>query len=530
MPTEKTEVLYDVSKAEKELKKLDKSVVKSGKKAKSSFGDASGGVKQFGGVLSIASPQAAGFASQMTTIGAALAPISPAVVGVTGAVVAATAAFVDWGEAGRTAIQNIEAAASTAAANIERIDVLSAQETAEATRGLKQELRDLAQTAADRRVQDARIKQEQATLQTTILQRKAALSQIEDAERESGKIVADIRDRALSGGGATGAQLNRQIQDILSLASRVGREGDPARQQRLLDDARKLAERADRPDFFTQRILQQERGIAGDRGQPGPDAADIKERKTALQDEIKELQTRNKELSIASQEILAAAKLDKARRSRVSEDIKRIESESDIADAIGRQNERLLQGNQVLQTRLGLLERVKQGFQTGASIAFGEGRVTQAEQFGQIQRQFESGQRGLQAAERGDIEGLKQALVEIDEEQKKINDAKSRNDFTTAYKVREDGVKALRATIVEAIKEQSKLDEALGGVTTERAQQIQRGEAATPLAPRAAEQPVRDVKQEILIQIQGLGIDESMLQALVDKLRRELRKDTNPGV
>lgn len=523
MTDKATKVRYDTSEAIKNLNKLDRTVRKSGKTAKTSFNKAGGSVKNFEKWLIGLNPQVAAFSGQINGAAAAIAGMNPAFVGVAAAAVAATAAFIDWGEAGRTAIQNIEAAANTAKQNIESIDVLSASETEEATRGLRQELRDLKQTQADRKIADSQIKTEQAALQSRILQRKAALDQMLEAEKQNAKNIAEARDRAMAGSGATGAQLNRQIQDILDRASKVGRTGDVQRQQKLLDDARKLAQDAERPDFFLQRILQQERGIAT--GQDKGGGQELQKRKKALQDEIKALERRNKALSIASQKILAAQKADSGRRTRVNEEIKRIEAESDIADSIARQNENLAAGNQILQTRLGVLEGIKENFKTGASILFGEGEDVQRQQRGQIDSQFAAGQRGLQAAEVGNIEGLRDSLREIDEVQKQINAAKAKNDFTNAYKEREDGVKRLREQIVAAIKEQANLDRALGNVTSSRGEAIRQGQAA-PNPNRELGPAETTTNQNFSINITGGNFDEATVKKLVDRLKREFRKET----
>lgn len=521
---EVTKVRYDTDDAIKNLDKLDRKVRKSGQTAKKSFRSAGGGAKAFGKELINLDGRASAFASQMGQMGRLAATIPPHFVAIGAAVVAVTAAFVDWGEAGRTAIQNIEAAAATAKQNIESIDVLSAADTNAATRELKQELRDIQDRSADFRLQDAQVKTEQAALQTRILNRQRALDQIKDAEKQSAKDVADIRDRALAGSGASGAQLNKQIQDILDRASKVGRQGDVARQQKLLDDARKLSQDAERPDFFLQRILQQEQGIAKGTDK-GSDTRALQERKKALADEIKQLQRRNQELSIASQNILAAQKIDKSRKIKVTEEIRRIEAESDIADAIARQNENLTAGNQILQTRLSFLQGIAESFKTGSSVLFGEGFDKQAEQRGQIDRQFGAGQRGLAAAKAGDVEGLKQALRDIDAEQKKINAAKALNDFTNAYQEREKGVKALREQIVAAIKEQANLDSALGNVQTSRGEAIRSGAAAPdPTRQLGPAETKQTFNQNV--QITGGAFDEATIKKLVERLAREFRKET----
>ena len=348
---EETEVLYSVQQAIKELTKLDKQVGKSGKKAKDSFKKSDKAILSFDNNLTRAtrnfirgfSPAIGAairptdnFLSGVIRLTTELGPLAPAVLSVGAAVGVAAAAFIDFNEVARNSTIEIQGVIKALRDTLTTTDLLSNIIDQKELRKFKDRTRELTKIQAELNIEQASATQDKLALQNRLNNNLATLKKIEANEQQSAKSIQRIRDQAFVGSGATGAILNAQITEVLDQAAKSRQSGDLERATRLLQGARQLAADAqtDKPEFFLERIRQQEREITkAPETQKVGDSA-LRDRLTAenelLQEQIvlatrrsqvitpklKAIRGEKRQIEVARQELVEVKKIEELERSR----------------------------------------------------------------------------------------------------------------------------------------------------------------------------------------------------------------------
>lgn len=521
MAEKATKVRYDTSEAIDSINKLNAKVKKAGATAKKSFTGSGKGLKDLGNMALQTNGKMASMVGTAGQVAAAVGTINPVVLAVTGAVIAAAASFVDWGEAGRKAIDGLASAGEKAQRRLREIQVQSDRETSQQTLAAKQRIREITQIQAEARIEDAKIKLKQAGIQREIIARKDMLAQMVKDEKAAAMKIADARDAALSGSGRRGAQLDRQLLDLLDRAEKAGRQGDVERQQKLLDSVRDLSKDADRPDFFMQRVFQQE-----DRIQKQPEGAGdqkSKKRMDTIKEEIRLLEKRNRLLTIQSSELQANTKALRGEKTQLSEYTRQIEAASDVADAEKNRLVLLKQITDEIGSQRSATEEYIRILQLGKSKA---GGVSDAD----LSRTGRALAGGEQAAEQAraaiaskDAVALEAALKALNNNLDVLSTQRRNNDLTGAAEFDVKRLESVRKTIETAIEQGfTKGIKGRSQFTPAAEARFDRGEA--PAAPGERDQASTNVT--INANIKGGAFDADTLKKFTEIAAREVRKAT----
>lgn len=517
---EETKVRYNTDEAIKNINKLDQRVKKAGATAKKSFKGSGKGLKDLGNIALSTNGKMAGMVGTAGNIATAIGGINPVVLGVTAVVVAAAASFVDWGEAGRKAIDGLAAAGEKAQRRLREIQVASDRQTAEATKGSKQRIREITEIQAEARIQDAKIKLEQATVQRQIIERKDMLAQMLKDEKASAQKIADARDAALSGSGRQGAQLDRQLLDLLDRAEKAGRSGDVERQQKLLDSVRDLAKDADRPDFFNQRVFQQEDRIQ--KKDESSDGIGSKKRQDAIKEEIRLLERRNRLLTIQSSELQADTKSLRGEKTQLSENVRAIEAASDANDAEAARLVLLKKLTGELGSTRSATEQFINTLQLGKSaLVLKQSDLDRtAGAVGGAQAASEQGRRAIVAS---DPAALEAALAKLNNNLDILTSQRGNNRLTGAAELETQQFEKVRKTLETALEQGfTRAINARANFTPAAEARFDQGEEVTK--PTDRDQASTNVT--INANIKGGAFDADTLKKFTEIAKREVRKAT----
>ena len=264
MPRQKTEVLYDTDKAIGELKKLDKQVDRSSKKAKKGF-DASGqGAKAFESAITKISPRAGKLADILTKVGVASSGLAAGFAAAGLAVGATVANVFNFAEAMRSA----DATLGDFLANARRAqafaDAVSA--TADARRLFKfEETKDeiarkrlfltqsQIETDARRDTARAELEIEKDKLRQLESLQKAARQKRLSAEK---RLQDKLQERTVAEavGQFSGQPTGRQVTSLAAKARTEAQKGNVEVAEALIEKAKELSAELGNHAFFTNKI------------------------------------------------------------------------------------------------------------------------------------------------------------------------------------------------------------------------------------------------------------------------------------
>jgi hypothetical protein len=563
-----TKIIYDVSEAIKNLKKLDKQAKKTGDSTEDAFDGGADSLKDFEGALTKVNPKLGGFASNITKIAAAAGPMGVAVGAAAAAGVALVGAFAPLPDIMRDNVAMMQLFADQSQSILDQQNRISSIQDAQRSRFF----RDLKDQVQQRRSQldaeRADVNEGKLEAENRVRDNKSALRQIENDLKASIKRRKDIRkqleegviDAAVAGTGAGKTQGGR-INELAFQAEKAAREGNLELARALTDEAKKLTQEQGNHVFFLKQIAGAEEAIKQKlKDQDAAEAklgAKLKAKKSRLEENLKIAEKEKREaeerLRILEQESSRVGSVAKA--GKVAG---RVELDSQKAGEASREqvNELKIIQNILREGRSGFtnlgragafaldflnptqgrsvkdltedskfVESSKNAIVGGIRDAFKDGRLTIAEIEGLNKlveaqetqaREIKSRRPGGELA--GFVRGEEKVLENFQTAIKKLGDA--------AGKGGEAGIKEDQDIQIQAQQIEVKANQLRADVQQQQRRVLpQNGTAAPPAAAPAANQGAAATTINFNMKVEGGMIDEATLQQFDDRVKRLLREE-----
>jgi len=550
MPREKTEVLYDVSQAEKQLKKLDKSVVKSGKTAKKSFsGEAAGGLQKFGGTISKVSPKLGGMVSKLGGLAGSGGLIAGGFAVAGGAILATIANVVDLAGA----LENIDA----------RLDVIN--QTAERTLKLRDAASALGDAAENRGIVEARrnLKLEKASVirrqneveaardaaKEEVFVRKAAFAEVDQAFKASvrirqsaeQKLQDKLKERTIAGalGQFGGQPKGRQVGSLTAKAESEARKGNIDTAEALIAKAQELSGELGNHVFFTNQIEKAQGAVVRALEK---DVKNAKTKEGALAQEREQLQGRVKDSEAFAVSLDKELKLILRQNRALGAATTLIKERALIAKDFQAQQE----GARRVETGVRQITDITgdiggQAFVGQLRDQFGNAFTAVVKEFGSKLGTIGEGRQSIDAI-LGSIGGsLSEAFedgVLTPAEIQKIQENAAGVSDALSFLEKDLASGAISGALKQDVERILSLFRGIENLGVGGEKFVTGGGGFdTPISETGAvgtrqereQEVVRRVSQEINVNIEGGLIDETTIEQLVDIIRREVRKEVSTG-
>ena len=563
-----TKIVYDVSGAISELRKLDRQTGRTGKKTESDMKGGARGLKSLEGALGRVNPKLGAAASNIVKVGAAAGPMGVAVGAAAAAGVALAASFVGIPDIMRDNIQAMKDFADATSSILDQQNRISSIQDAQRNRQFRDLRDDVDTRRSDLDAGRAAANEAKLAADAQVAANREALRGIESDLKASIARQKGIRSTLQEGVidstvAQTGSNLTQggRVNLLALRANKAAREGNLELARAMTEEARKLTQELGNHPFFLNQIESAENQIKKNlenrdraesqlqsklkaRQSAAKQALEQSEKeKKVLEDRIKLLEIESskigslrKEAKVAqrtegdAQLAAEASREEKAALTNLQNFLKEGRSGfRNLADA-GNFLRDLADPRRTAETITEDAREVGQGQKAiveGLRDAFRDGKLTisEIEGLNQIVEGIETGLRDLKATRPGQelassVQTEEQRLNAFAEQIKKLGDA--------AIKGGDAGVGANQSIQIRANEIQVEADRLNSNLEQSRQRILPQQQTAptTPTAP--LNQQASNVS--LNVEIQGGMLDEETMAQIETRFKRLIREERSSGL